>query len=227
MLGTPSISRYSFPSQVRSTVLDVSSDNVSSAVNQQERLDPYIAGFVDGEGSFHVAVQRHPTTRMGWQLVPEFHVSQDASRVEVLHLIRDRLDCGTIRENHRGSRDTTMVFVVRRRADLLTKVIPFFERQPLISGKQREFCTFAGIVKAMAAGEHLDAMGFTRLKGLALTMNGGGRHRRVHHPESSETLRRTPEGESGEDIVRPAWRHAEPSRNVLAPIPGDDDLELR
>src|ERR1700756_3912351 len=96
------------------------SDNVASAVNQQERLDPYIAGYVDGEGSFHVAVQRHPTTRMGWQLVPEFHVSQDVTRPEVLHLIRDRLGCGSIRENHRGSRDTTLVYVVRRRADLLT-----------------------------------------------------------------------------------------------------------
>jgi hypothetical protein len=69
----------------------MSSDNVTSAVNQQERLDPYIAGFVDGEGSFHVAVQRHPTTRLGWQLVPEFHVSQDVSRAEILYLIRGRL----------------------------------------------------------------------------------------------------------------------------------------
>ena len=129
----------------------MSSNNASSAVNQQERLDPYIAGYVDGEGSFHVAVQRHPTTRMGWQLVPEFHVSQDVSRAEVLDLIRDRLGCGSIRENHRGSRDTTLVYVVRRRVDLLTRVIPFFERQPMISGKQREFETFALIVRAMTA----------------------------------------------------------------------------
>jgi hypothetical protein len=226
MLETPSISRYSFSSEVPSRVRDVSSDNVSSAVNQQERLDPYIAGFVDGEGSFHVAVQRHPTTRMGWQLVPEFNVSQDVTRAEVLHLIRERLGCGFIRENHRGSHDTTLVFVVRRRADLLTKVIPFFERQPLISGKHREFVTLAAIVKAMAAGVHLEATGFTRLKDLALTMNGGGRYRRVHRPESSETIRRTSDAESGEEIVRPAWRHAEPSRNALAPVPDSDDLGL-
>ena len=30
--------------------------------NQQERLDDYLAGYVDGEGSFHVAVQRNPST---------------------------------------------------------------------------------------------------------------------------------------------------------------------
>ena len=28
------------------------------ADNQQERLDSYIAGFVDGEGCFHLAVQK-------------------------------------------------------------------------------------------------------------------------------------------------------------------------
>ena len=205
----------------------MSSDNVSSAVNQQERLDPYIAGFVDGEGSFHVAVQRHPTTRLGWQLVPEFHVSQDVSRAEVLYLIRDRLGCGRIRENHRGTRDTTLVYVVRRRHDLVTRVIPFFETEPLISGKQQEFVTFARIVRAMQAGEHLDAAGFARLRASALAMNGGGRYRRVHRPESSETPRRTPIAALiGEDIVRPAWRHAEPGRNDLAATLSNDDLAL-
>src|SRR3954447_12920622 len=205
----------------------MSSDNASGAVNQQERLDAYIAGFVDGEGSFHVAVQRNPSSRMGWQLVPEFHVSQDALRGEVLDLIRSRLGCGYIRENHRGTRDTTLVFVVRRRVDLLTKVIPFFERQPLVSGKQKEFVTFANIVRAMSAGEHLSDAGFTRLKQWAITMNGGGRYRRVHRPESSETICRTPVKSVGEEMVRPAWRHAEPGRNVLAPESSNEDSALR
>src|SRR4051794_39809165 len=165
----------------------MSSDNASGAVNQQERLDPYIAGFVDGEGSFHVAVQRNPSSRMGWQLVPEFHVSQDVQRGEVLDLIRSRLGCGHIRENHRGSRDTTLVYVVRRRVDLLTRVIPFFERQPLVSGKQKEFVTFAHIVRAMSAGEHLSDAGFTRLKQWAITMNGRGRYRRGGPPPTLPT----------------------------------------
>src|SRR5687767_11492282 len=114
-------------------------DNAPGADNQQERLDAYIAGFVDGEGSFHVAVQRNPSTRVGWQLVPEFHVSQAPERRQVLDLIAQRLDCGRIRANHRGSSDTTLVFVVRNRDDLLTKVFPFFEAQPLLSSKQGDF----------------------------------------------------------------------------------------
>ena len=60
------------------------SDNLTSADNQQERLDDYLCGYVDGEGSFHVAIQRNPSTRFKWQLVPEFHVSQNPERASVL-----------------------------------------------------------------------------------------------------------------------------------------------
>ena len=51
--------------------------------------DHYIAGFVDGEGSFHVAFQRNPDVRIGWQAVPEFHVSQNVSSRHVLEAIRE------------------------------------------------------------------------------------------------------------------------------------------
>src|SRR5262249_30217696 len=87
---------------------------------------------------------------------------------------------GRIQENHRATSDTTLVFVVRKREDLLTRVIPFFEAQPFVSSKQREFVTFAHIVRAMGSGEHLTADGFEALAALALSMNGGGRYRRVH-----------------------------------------------
>jgi LAGLIDADG DNA endonuclease family protein len=172
----------------------MTSDNLVGADNQQERLDAYIAGYVDGEGTFHVAVQRNPSTRVGWQLVPEFHVSQNPERRQVIDLIAQRLGCGRIRENHSGSRDRTLVLVVRDRNDLLTKVIPFFEANPLLSSKNADFLTFARIVRAMGEGVHLTEEGFGLLKEQALLMNGQGRYRRVHirHPESSETICRTP-----------------------------------
>ena len=165
------------------------SDNVTGAAYQQERLDAYVAGFVDGEGSFHVAIQRNPCTRVGWQLVPEFHVSQDVSRAQILDLVQHRLGCGSIRENHRGSTDHTYVLVIRRRRDLLEKVIPFFERNPLLSCKHEEFVTFAHIVRAMARGEHLVGDGFRTLADRAVRMNGGGRYRRLHRSSEFRILR--------------------------------------
>jgi hypothetical protein len=198
----------------------VSSDNLISADNQQERLDAYLAGFVDGEGSFHVAVQRNPSTKLQWQLVPEFHVSQNMERREVLDLLRQRLGCGRIQQNHRGSRDLSLVFVVRRRTDLLTRVIPFFEAQPLLSSKQEQFLVFAHIVRAMHEGVHLTPNGFRTLLDLALSMNGGGRYRRVYGTGVASRILRDhmPNiATGGEEMVRSAWRHAEPGRNDLAP----------
>ena len=157
------------------------SDNVSGADNQQERLDSYIAGYVDGEGSFSVSVQRNPTCRVGFQLDPEFHVSQNGDRAQVLELIRQRLGCGYIKPNSR--RDRALVFVVRKRGDLLDRVIPFFERNPLLSSKHADFEKFALIVREQELGHHRTDAGFRRLLEIALSMNGGGRFRKVKWSE--------------------------------------------
>ena len=167
------------------------------ADNQQERLDSYISGYVDGEGCFAVAVNRNPTCRSGYQLVPEFHVSQNGDRAQVLRLIQQRFDgCGYIKPN--GRKDRALVYVVRRREDLLKLVIPFFERSPLLSSKQEDFEKFAAIVRSMTLGHHRTSGGFSRLLDEALSMNGAGRFRKVRwrerissSPESSETVRRT------------------------------------
>ena len=82
----------------------------------------YIAGFVDGEGSFHIAFQKRPDLRFGWQAVPEFHVSQNFTSRRVLEGIRGTLQCGYIKANDAvGKRDKTQVYVVRDRKDLLRK----------------------------------------------------------------------------------------------------------
>ena len=154
---------------------------MTGADNQQERLDSYIAGYVDGEGSFSVSVQRNPTCRVGFQLVPEFHVSQNGDRAQVLELIRTRLGCGRIRPN--SKRDRALVLVVRKREDLLGRVIPFFERTPMLSTKQADFEKFAAIVRELALGNHRTDAGFRRLLQLALSMNGGGRFRKVRWNE--------------------------------------------
>jgi hypothetical protein len=178
MLETPCIPRYS-SCDVRPDVYD--SDNVTGADNQQERLDGYISGYVDGEGSFSVSVQRNRTCRVGFQLVPEFHVSQNGERAQVLEIIRRRLGCGYIKPN--SKRDQALVLVVRNREALLERVIPFFERCPLLSTKQEDFEKFSCVVREMALGHHRTHAGFVRLLRIALSMNGSGRFRKVRWNE--------------------------------------------
>jgi hypothetical protein len=71
-----------------------------------------------------------------------------------------------------------IVFVVRRREDLLGRVIPFFEMSPLLSSKDADFEKFASIVRAMEAGHHRSPAGFMELLETAISMNGNGRFRK-------------------------------------------------
>ena len=124
-------------------------------------------------------------------------MSQNGERAQVLSIIQQRLEgCGYIKSN--GLRDQALVYVVRRREDLLQRVIPFFEASPLLSPKQTEFEKFAGIVRAMALGDHRTPGGFMKLLEIAVSMNGNGRFRKNRwvellggQPESSETVRQT------------------------------------
>ena len=180
----------------------MTSNNVLSADNQQERLrlpNPwYISGFVDGEGSFHIAIYKDLKMKINLKIIPEFHISQNASSRIVLEQIQEMLKCGNIKENHRGREsDKTCVLVVRNREDLLKKVIPFFERYQLRTTKAQDFQTFAKVVNMMSNGLHQTVLGAKKIISLAYNMNAGGIRRKTKQVdlikivESSETIRET------------------------------------
>ena len=170
-----------------------------SADNQQERsgvwLGYYISGFVDGEGSFHVAIQKSNNVKLKIQVIPEFHVSQNANRTATLELIKKTLDCGYIKPNHRKRlNDRSNVLVVRNRQDLRDKVVPFFKKYAILSSKNDDFKKFAKIVSMMEKGCHLQKKGLIAILKIAFSMNEGGRYRKkkyndlIEHLESSETV---------------------------------------
>ena len=157
----------------------MNSENPIGADNQQGRLESYLSGFADGEGSFSVGLSRRSDLLNGYQLVPEFRVSQNGERSNVLEIFRETLGCGSIRANDQlRSSDRTLVYVVRRRSHLRERVIPFFIRNPLLSSKREAFEHFATIVESMESGDHLNPLGFERLVRIAFQMNDGGRYRK-------------------------------------------------
>lgn len=119
----------------------------------------WIVGFVDGEGCFHVALNHNKTLRFGKQILPEFTVVQHLSNVDILHRLKQYWKCGVVRKNH-GDR---MCFRVRKLDDLITTIIPFFEKHPLKTKKHIDFLKFRDIVYALRDQKHLDAEGFHQL----------------------------------------------------------------
>ena len=82
----------------------------------------WIVGFVDGEGCFHIGINKNSEMTIGYQVLPEFTVVQHQRDVQVLHALKSYFGCGVVRSNH-GDR---MAYRVRSIEHLLNKIIPFF-----------------------------------------------------------------------------------------------------
>ena len=157
----------------------------------------YIAGFVDGEGSFHLSFRRRSDYRMPWKISLCLNVSQKDK--VILTLLKRHLKCGTIR--YKG--DDVWMFEVNNLEAIRTHVIPFFERFGFLSAKKkRDFAIFKQMAERMHAGSHLHREGIVGLLSLRRDMNDGGKRKysedqilkAVDEAESSETIRRTSAG---------------------------------
>ena len=129
----------------------------------------WITGFVDGEGCFHVAINKHDDMTSGYQVLPEFTVVQHKRDVQVLHALKRYFGCGVVRTNH-GDR---MAYRVRSQKDLMECIIPFFEKHPLKTKKRTDFQKFRRVLLMMKAGDHLTKDGVREARRIAGQMNRG------------------------------------------------------
>ena len=184
-----------------------STENVSSADNQQERsqeewlnqipqeLGCYLAGFVDGEGSFNVSLRRKPDYQIKWQVVLSFNVSQ--RDLTNLLTLKEILGCGIIKKR----KDGVYSLDITKPSDVILKVVPFFQRFSFRSGKaEKNFAIFCKIAALMNIGSHRIIQGFKEILALRETLNRGkGRTRKYSEAsvlkileKSSETIRQVP-----------------------------------
>ena len=166
------------------------SENASSADNQQERLEiiAWIVGFTDGEGCFSVSIIKNKTSKLGWQVFPEFVVTQGEKSLDALTLLKDYFGCGKIFKNNRNDNhnENLLRFCIRSVNDLNEKIIPFFKNNPLKTAKRNDFEIFAEIIDMMTKKEHLSIKGMKKIAKKIELMN---RKKQSRFLESSETIR--------------------------------------
>lgn len=166
------------------------SKKATSADNQQERLkiESWIAGFTDGEGCFSVSFIRNKTTKIGWQIFPEFVITQGEKSLPALLLIKKYFGCGNIFVNKRydNHNENLYRFCVRSVKDLDEKIIPFFKMNLLRTAKKKDHELFGKIVQKMAKRKHLSRTGMMSIAKLIEQMN---RKKKSQFLKSSETKR--------------------------------------
>lgn len=152
--------------------------------NQQERLiDPgWVVGFVDGEGCFSCSIYRNHKMTLKWQVRLAFDVVQGESSRDVLEDLQRFFGCGKVYINRRrdNHKEDLLRFNVYRFEDLRTKIVPFFQENPLRTSKRRNFEKFVRIIELMELRRHMSIDGIIEIAEIQQTMN---------HRKPSEALR--------------------------------------
>jgi len=169
---------------------NLSSKKASGADNQQERLkiENWILGFTDGEGCFSVSIIKNKTSKHGWQVFPEYVITQGKKSLAAVEMIKNYFNCGNIFVNKRydNHREHIYRYCVRSIKEINEIIIPFFERNELKTAKLQDFLIFRKIVKSMIKGGHLKPKGMNDIASLIEKMNQKKKSRFL---KSSETKR--------------------------------------
>ncbi len=127
----------------------------------------WVVGFVDGEGCFHVGINKNESMSLGVQVLPEFTVVQHEVDKQVLYGLKDFFGCGVVRKNH-GSRFS---YRVRGQKNLQERIIPFFEKHKLKTRKRVDFEKFRRVILLIEKKEHLEADGLEKIRQIKQSMN--------------------------------------------------------
>lgn len=161
--------------------------------NQQERLDieSWIVGFTDGEGCFSVSIIKNKTSKTGWQVFPEFVITQGKKSLPALQIFQKHFKCGNVFENkrHDNHKEHLYKYCVRSLSDLETVIIPFFQNHKLKTAKDTDFKYFVKVIKLMRKGSHLEEDGLRKIAEIIEKMN---RKKASRYLESSEAIRCAP-----------------------------------
>lgn len=132
--------------------------------------DDYFVGFVEGEGMFYIGIVPSSETKSGWQVIYFFKVSQNPSGRKILESLRNRLQCGYIKENSQTDKtDRSLALIVRDLPRLIDKVIPFFDNKLVI--KKDAFEKFERVLRLVKDKKHLTKKGMKQILNISYSMN--------------------------------------------------------
>jgi hypothetical protein len=135
----------------------------------EEKLDPhYVAGFIDGEGSFSVSVGKHKTLKRRLEIRPEFEIELRADDRKILERICVTIGAGRIYDlsYERYGWYPHVKYKIGGRKDMVQHLFPFLDKHPLQAKKKHAYKLFKQIVLMMERKEHLTDAGYSKIRAL-------------------------------------------------------------
>lgn len=138
--------------------------------NSKLLQDPwFISGFSDAEGCFLVLIRKSPKNLLGWQLEVNFTINLHSRDLDLLKLIKTYFGVGRIGKERNGCCD----FTIGSLDQIITKVIPHFDKYPLKTNKYSDYLLFKEVVMIMQRKEHLTVEGLQKIVNIRASLNRG------------------------------------------------------
>lgn len=140
----------------------------------------YIVGLTDGEGCFYVHVRPRQSNSSQPRVDTHFYIKLREEEKGLLEKVKEAFGCGAVyvQKESRTNHSQCYRFEVNAKRDIYNVVIPFFEKHPLQSRKQRNFEIFKEIALMVKRNEHKTVEGFKKIRSLKSQMNIGARRMR-------------------------------------------------
>jgi hypothetical protein len=131
-------------------------------------LGSFLSGFALGEGSFMLVCRKRDHRTRCFRISAAFNVSQQDRAP--LDLFRQTLACGTMRKAGNGG----WYWEVNRLSDLAGRIVPLFDRFPIVGAKAQDFRCWKEAVLLLSTGR-LSDQDYRQVLALRERMNRGGK----------------------------------------------------
>lgn len=139
----------------------------------------WLAGFIEGEGTFNVAFKLSNQSKLGFYPSPMFSVSQHFLGKQILEMCKEVFGGIGGKVMFKPGSKTVMIYNVVGIDDLLNVVIPFLLQYNRLSARKTELDTFIEVCRMMKQRKHLTVDGLRFIVDLVFSTplkKGGKRH---------------------------------------------------
>lgn len=130
----------------------------------------WLAGFVTGDGSFLIHLQKSSSHTCGFQIKLKLQITQHSRDTQLMKSLVEYLDCGQYKER---SSKFAGDFIVTKFSDINEKIIPFFNKYPIKGVKALDFSDFCKVAIIINNKAHLTKEGMEQIIKIKEGMNTG------------------------------------------------------
>lgn len=137
--------------------------NTNFNSTNQDALGYWLAGFIEGEGSFNVCFKLNTNLRTGIDVVPEISVTQHVNGISVLQLLKATLGGIGTEVKPKEKNSNVYAYRITKLDELLNVAIPFLQKYNPYSARKNEFNMVVTICEMKRNKQHLTDAGLLQI----------------------------------------------------------------